>query len=133
MPQFLSESWFSEVEKLRAEAGDIPVPDAIKNIKLNVVVARDYNDMDVVDLARRAREHGWHVRFIELMPLGGGETAHLALSQFVPSSESKARIEQALGTLTPVPPTSPADEARNYRFAAGDELVVDANIEGFIC
>ena len=38
MPQFLSESWFAEVEKLRAEAGEIQVPDAIKNIKLNVVV-----------------------------------------------------------------------------------------------
>jgi len=38
VPQFLSESWFSEVEKIRAEAGEIPVPDAIKNIKLNIVV-----------------------------------------------------------------------------------------------
>jgi hypothetical protein len=38
VPQFLSESWFAEVEKLRAEAGEIQVPDAIKNIKLNVVV-----------------------------------------------------------------------------------------------
>ena len=38
MPQFLSESWFSEVEKIRAEAGEIPVPDAIKNVKLNIVV-----------------------------------------------------------------------------------------------
>jgi hypothetical protein len=38
VPQFLSESWFSEVDKLRAEAGEIPVPDAVKNIKLNIVV-----------------------------------------------------------------------------------------------
>ena len=38
MPQFLSESWFSEVEKIRAEVGDIPVPDAIKDVKINVVV-----------------------------------------------------------------------------------------------
>ena len=38
MPQFLSESWFSEVDKIRAEMGEIPVPDAIKNIKLNIVV-----------------------------------------------------------------------------------------------
>jgi hypothetical protein len=36
--QFLSESWFSEIEKIRAEMGEIPVPDAIKNIKLNIVV-----------------------------------------------------------------------------------------------
>jgi hypothetical protein len=38
VPQFLSESWFSEVEKIRAEVGEVPVPEAIKNIKLNVVV-----------------------------------------------------------------------------------------------
>jgi hypothetical protein len=38
VPQFLSESWFAEVAKIRAEVGDIPVPDAIKNVKLNVVV-----------------------------------------------------------------------------------------------
>lgn len=38
MPQFLSESWFSEVDKIRAEMGEIPVPDAIRNIKLNIVV-----------------------------------------------------------------------------------------------
>jgi len=38
VPQFLSESWFSEVDKIRAEMGEIPVPDAIKNIKLNIVV-----------------------------------------------------------------------------------------------
>jgi hypothetical protein len=36
--QFLSESWFSEVEKIRAEVGEVPVPDAVKNIKLNIVV-----------------------------------------------------------------------------------------------
>jgi len=38
VPQFLSESWFSEVDKIRAEMGEIPVPDAIRNIKLNIVV-----------------------------------------------------------------------------------------------
>jgi hypothetical protein len=38
VPQFLSESWFSEVGKIRAEVGDIPVPDAIKDVKINVVV-----------------------------------------------------------------------------------------------
>lgn len=88
-------------------------------IKLNCVVTRDYNDADVVDLARRARERGWHVRFIELMPLGGGEAAHVALSQFVPSAESRARIEAAVGRLVPVANAHPSDESRNYRFADG--------------
>jgi hypothetical protein len=38
VPQFLSDGWFSEVEKIRAEAGEIPMPDVVKNIKLNIVV-----------------------------------------------------------------------------------------------
>jgi cyclic pyranopterin phosphate synthase len=92
-------------------------------IKINVTVTRDYNDADVVDLARRARDGDWHVRFIELMPLGGGETAHVALSQFVPSSETRRRIEEALGPLVPVESASPADEARNYRFEKGGGIV----------
>jgi cyclic pyranopterin phosphate synthase len=96
---------------------------ALLPIKLNCVVTRDYNDADVVDLARRAKERGWHVRFIELMPLGGGETAHVALSQYVPSQETRARIEAALGRLVEAPSANPSDEARNFRFAEGDGVV----------
>lgn len=101
------------------EAGLVP-------IKLNCVVTRDYNETDVVDLARRAKANAWHVRFIELMPLGGGEAAHVALSQFVPTQETKARIEAELGALLPVENAHPSDESRNYRFADG------AGVVGFI-
>jgi cyclic pyranopterin phosphate synthase len=101
------------------EAGLVP-------IKLNCVVTRDYNDGDVVELARRAKEKSWHVRFIELMPLGGGEAAHVALSQFVPSHETKARIEAGLGALVPIANAHGSDESRNYRFAEG------AGVVGFI-
>jgi cyclic pyranopterin phosphate synthase len=113
---------FGTVEEIRAgiqaaeEAG-------LRPIKLNVVVTRDYNDRDVADLARHALEKDWHVRFIELMPLGGGETAHIALSQFVPTRETKERIEAELGTLVPLPRANPADESRNYRFAEGRGVV----------
>ncbi len=92
-------------------------------IKINCVVTRDYNDMDVADVARRALDRDWHVRFIELMPLGGGEAAHIALSQFVPSSETKAKIEAGLGPLSPLPKAYVSDEARNYRFATGRGVV----------
>jgi cyclic pyranopterin phosphate synthase len=98
------------------EAGLVP-------IKINCTVTRDFNDGDVVDLARRALDGDWHVRFIELMPLGGGETAHVALSQFVPSAETRRRIEAELGPLEPVPNQNPSDEARNFRFAHGGGVV----------
>ena len=109
---------FASLEEIEAgiaaaeEAGLLP-------IKINCTVTRDYNDMDVVDLARRALDADWHVRFIELMPLGGGETAHVALSQFVPSAETRRRIEAELGPLEPVADQNPSDEARNFRFANG--------------
>jgi len=98
------------------EAGLLP-------IKINCTVTRDYNDTDVVELARRAKHEGWHVRFIELMPFGGGETAHVALSQFVPTAETRRRIEDELGPLEELPRTSPSDEARNFRFADGRGVV----------
>ena len=113
---------FGSVEEIEAgiaaaeEAGLVP-------LKINCVVTRDYNDADVVPLARRARERGWHVRFIELMPLGGGETAHLALSQFVPSRETRERIEAELGPLSPLPSANAADESRNFRFDEGQGVV----------
>jgi GTP 3',8-cyclase len=108
-----------EIERGIAAAEDA----GLLPIKLNCVVTRDYNDMDVIEIARRARQRGWHARFIELMPLGGGETAHVALSQFVPTSETRGRIEQQLGPLLPLPNSSPADEARNYSFQDGRGVV----------
>jgi cyclic pyranopterin phosphate synthase len=98
-------------------------------LKFNCVVTRDYNETDVVEMARRAREQGWHVRFIELMPLGGGEAARVALSQFVPSRETRERIEKALGPLEPLPVASASDESRNFRFA-GDGAA--GGVVGFI-
>jgi GTP 3',8-cyclase len=104
-----------EIEKGIAAAEEA----GLRPIKINCVVTRDYNDMDVALMARRALDRDWHVRFIELMPLGGGETAHLALSQFVPTRETRQRIEAALGPLVPLPRAQASDESRNFRFADG--------------
>jgi cyclic pyranopterin phosphate synthase len=113
---------FGTLEEI--EAGITAAEEAnLKPIKINCVVTRDYNDADVVDLAARALERDWHVRFIELMPLGGGETAHIALSQFVPSRETRQRIEAALGRLEPVPSANPSDESNNFRFQGGRGVV----------
>jgi cyclic pyranopterin phosphate synthase len=112
---------FGTIEEI--EAGLAAAEEAgLHPIKINCVVTRDYNDMDVADLARRAKDRDWHVRFIELMPLGGGETAHVALAQFVPTRETRQRIEDALGPLLPLP-GHPSDESRNFRFADGKGVV----------
>ncbi len=98
------------------QAGLIP-------IKINCVVTRDYNEADVAELAQLTLEKDWHVRFIELMPLGGGEAAQAALSQYVPTRESRERIEAELGPLTPQPSAHPSDEARNYRLPGARGVV----------
>jgi GTP 3',8-cyclase len=67
-------------------------------IKLNVVVMRGINDDEILDFARLTLEHPWHVRFIELMPVG--ELRELTWDHVVPSDEIRARLEAA-GTLLP--------------------------------
>ena len=83
-------------------------------IKLNAVVVRGFNEEDVVDLARLTLEHEWDVRFIEMMPFGS--VAGFQTSAYVPSAETMARIEAALGPLAPLDVTG-YDPARTYRLA----------------
>jgi cyclic pyranopterin phosphate synthase len=75
------------------EAGLTPV-------KLNVVVMRGINDDEIEDFARLTLAHAWHVRFIELMPVG--DMRELTWDHVVPSHEILSRIG-ALGALTGVP------------------------------
>jgi cyclic pyranopterin phosphate synthase len=92
-------------------------------IKLNCVVTDGYNEQDVVELARLTLTRPWHVRFIELMPLGAGEAARVARQHLVRSVATRARIETALGALTPLAPTHPSDEARNHRLPGARGVV----------
>jgi cyclic pyranopterin phosphate synthase len=65
-------------------------------IKLNVVVMRGINDDEIVDFARLTLDRPWHVRFIELMPVGS--LRELTAEHIVPSDEVLGRIA-ALGAL----------------------------------
>ena len=67
-------------------------------IKLNVVVMRGVNDDEVVDFARLTLDNPWHVRFIELMPVGSLEP--MTDEMVVPSEEVLSRIQDALGPLS---------------------------------
>jgi cyclic pyranopterin phosphate synthase len=73
------------------EAGLMPV-------KINVVVMRGVNDDEIEDFAALTRDHPWHVRFIELMPVG--DLRALTWEHVVPSDEILARVG-ALGALAP--------------------------------
>jgi len=81
-------------------------------VKINMVAMRGVNDDEITDFARLTREKGWHVRFIEFMPIGevtsqesreGGlqtPDSRLQTEEFIPISEIMERIE-SLGILEP--------------------------------
>ena len=84
-------------------------------IKINVVVLRGVNDDEVEDFARLTLRHPWHVRFIELMPVG--DLRELTWEHVVPSDEVLARVA-ALGALEPAEgPARGNGPARYYRLA----------------
>ncbi len=66
-------------------------------IKLNAVVIRGVNDDELLDLARLSFTHPWHIRFIELMPIGntqawgGGFPA--SQDRYVSVQEMRSRLE----------------------------------------
>jgi len=95
----------------------------LRPIKLNAVVTRGFNEQDVVPLAALTLARDWHVRFIETMPLGVGEVAGIARRCLVPSAESRALIEAALGPLAPLPPFDRSDESRNHRLPGARGVV----------
>jgi cyclic pyranopterin phosphate synthase len=83
-------------------------------IKINVVVMRGINDDEVSDFARLTIEHEWHVRFIELMPVG--EMRQLTWDHVVPSAEVLHRLEE-IDALEPAPgPAKGNGPAKYFRF-----------------
>jgi cyclic pyranopterin phosphate synthase len=63
-------------------------------IKINVVVVRGYNDMDVAAMARLTYEHNWQVRYIEMMPFAGQTS--FQKQQIVSDAEILERISKEL-------------------------------------
>lgn len=88
-------------------------------IKLNVVVARGFNDdaEELAALAALSLTKPWTVRFIELMPLGAGDESAFAIDRYVSNDVVRERIEAALGPLMPESNADSSDEARNFRLA----------------
>ncbi len=66
-------------------------------VKINVVVVAGVNDDELPDFAAKTVSEGWHVRFIEMMPLNSDETVN---SKFVSVREMKRRID-SLGKMEP--------------------------------
>jgi cyclic pyranopterin phosphate synthase len=95
----------------------------LEPIKINTVVMRGMNDDEAVDFARQTIAPGWHVRFIELMPVGinsmptGNSTTVEDDWQkhVVTAREVQEQIETALGPLEPAKVLPGGGPARYYR------------------
>jgi len=65
-------------------------------IKLNAVIVRGLNADELPDLARLTVEHDWHMRFIELMPIGNvqdwGEGFPTSSDRYVSVQEMQTRL-----------------------------------------
>jgi len=64
-------------------------------VKINVVVMRGVNDDEFVDFARLTLAHPWHVRLIELMPVGANDAAREFFNRhFIAADELIARLPE---------------------------------------
>lgn len=82
-------------------------------IKINVVVMRGRNDDELADFARITLERPWHIRFIEVMPVG--ENLGISAGEYVPSFEMLERVRR-IGELRPVPGPGGNGPAAYFQF-----------------
>jgi GTP 3',8-cyclase len=68
-------------------------------IKVNAVIMRGRNDDELEDFARITLERPWHVRFIEVMPVG--DNLEVSAREFVSAWEMLDRL-RGMGELKPV-------------------------------
>ncbi len=90
-------------------------------VKLNTVVVRDFNDDEVVAMARLTIKRPLHVRFIELMPIG--VQSYWTAERFVPSDEIMDMITARLGHLHPAKMVAGGGPAKYYRFKDAEGTV----------
>ncbi|MBL8148474.1 MAG: GTP 3',8-cyclase MoaA [Blastocatellia bacterium] len=85
-------------------------------IKVNMVVMRGINDLEIVDFATFARKYGLVARYIEYMPLDGpGEWRR---EMVVSGKEIYEQINEHY-PLVPLHPNHKSETARRYGFADG--------------
>jgi cyclic pyranopterin phosphate synthase len=93
---------------------DAAVEAGLTPVKVNVVVIAGVNDDEVVDLARYGRDRGVTVRFIEFMPLDGGDA--WSNDQVV----TQAEILRRIGAVFPLEAVTRGHEpAGRYRYLDG--------------
>ena len=90
-------------------------------IKINMVPVKGVNDDEVTDFACLTVKRQIHVRFIELMPIGGHESCRA--DACVPAGEIRRTIEGVFGPLEPADTGRGAGPSQNYRIPGGRGII----------
>ncbi|MBW5445388.1 GTP 3',8-cyclase MoaA [Cohnella sp. CFH 77786] len=85
-------------------------------VKVNMVVQRGVNDIDILPMAKYFKERNIQLRFIEFMDVGN--TNGWRLDSVVPSREILRILQQEMA-LSPVDPERYGEVAERYRYADG--------------
>lgn len=113
------------------EAIDAVRQTPIRPIKVNAVLIRGFNDDEIEDFVRFAREKDLVMRFIEFMPLDAGHAWGPA--RVVPSAEIVQRISAAADVVK-LPRQSEGETAVRYGFCDGvGEVGVIAPVTQSFC
>ena len=84
----------------------------LQPLKINVVALRGLNDDEIPDFARLTIDHAWHVRFIELMPVGvNGAARDLFTRHFISADDLRERLP----AIEPFSAPAGSGPARTYR------------------
>jgi cyclic pyranopterin phosphate synthase len=93
----------------------------LRPIKVNAVALRGTSDAEIRTFAELARERGYVIRFIEFMPLDGGDA--WSPEAVLTGAELKAALEESVPRawlpLVPLAAEDAAQTSRVYRFADG--------------
>lgn len=82
-------------------------------IKINCVVMRGRNDDELEDFARRTLERPWHIRFIEVMPVGAN--LDISADEYISSFEILDRLRE-IDDLRPVAGPGGNGPARYFHY-----------------
>jgi len=88
-----------------------------QQIKINAVIIRGINEMDVVPLAHFCREYGHQMRYIEYMPIGA-ESWERSKCYF--AHEMIEQLEEAFGPLLPADDYDPRNPAMEFKYSDGN-------------
>ncbi|HET9690799.1 MAG TPA: GTP 3',8-cyclase MoaA [Acidimicrobiales bacterium] len=108
---------------------DAAVEAGLQPVKVNCVLERGVNDDEVLDLAAFGRDRGVEVRFIEWMPLDGGQ--RWADDRVVPGAEVVARISERWPLVAGEARGSAPADRWEYADGAGAVGVIDTVTDAF--